>query len=85
MGHGIASMLLVALGGALGGMGRYAVSNLMAHLLGKTFPWGTLLVNASGAFIAGGLLWLLRRANHTAAVAIYCCRLARWLHHRFFI
>lgn len=56
MGHGIASMLLVALGGALGGMGRYAVSNLMAHLLGKTFPWGTLLVNASGAFIAGGLL-----------------------------
>lgn len=36
MGHGIASMLLVALGGALGGMGRYAVSNLMAHLLGKT-------------------------------------------------
>ncbi|HCA01041.1 fluoride efflux transporter CrcB [Vreelandella alkaliphila] len=56
MGHGIASMLLVALGGALGGMGRYAVSNLMAHLLGKAFPWGTLLVNASGAFIAGGLL-----------------------------
>ncbi|UYO73509.1 fluoride efflux transporter CrcB [Halomonas qinghailakensis] len=56
MEHGIASMLLVALGGALGGMSRYAVSSLMAYLLGNTFPWGTLLVNASGAFIAGGLL-----------------------------
>ncbi|RUR26735.1 fluoride efflux transporter CrcB [Vreelandella andesensis] len=56
MGHGIASMLLVALGGALGGISRYAVSNFMAQLLGKAFPWGTLIVNASGAFLAGGLL-----------------------------
>jgi len=56
MGHGIASMLLIALGGALGGMSRYAVSNLMAQLLGKAFPWGTLIVNASGAFMAGVLL-----------------------------
>ncbi|AQU83334.1 MULTISPECIES: fluoride efflux transporter FluC [unclassified Halomonas] len=56
MGHGFASLLLVALGGALGGMGRFAVSNLIAHLLGKAFPWGTLIVNASGAFIAGWLL-----------------------------
>lgn len=56
MGHGITSVVLVALGGALGGMARFAVSNVMAHLLGKVFPWGTLLVNASGAFLAGGLL-----------------------------
>ncbi|MCC5902485.1 MAG: CrcB family protein [Halomonas sp.] len=56
MGHGFASLLLVALGGALGGMGRFAVSNLIAHLLGKAFPWGTLVVNASGALIAGWLL-----------------------------
>lgn len=56
MGHNITGLLLVALGGALGGMGRFAVSNIMAHLLGNAFPWGTLIVNASGAFIAGGLL-----------------------------
>ena len=85
MGHGIASMLLVALGGALGGMGRYAVSNLMAHLLGKTFPWGTFTGECQRCVYSGRTSWLLRRANHTAAVAIYCCRLARWLHHRFFI
>lgn len=56
MGHGITSVLLVALGGALGGMGRYAISNAMARLLGTAFPWGTLVVNASGALLAGWLL-----------------------------
>ncbi|CEP34934.1 MULTISPECIES: fluoride efflux transporter CrcB [unclassified Halomonas] len=56
MGYGLTSVLLVALGGMLGGMGRFGVSNLMARWLGKAFPWGTLAVNASGAFIAGCLL-----------------------------
>lgn len=56
MGHGFANVWLVALGGALGGIGRFAVANLMTHYLGNRFPWGTLVVNASGAFLAGGLL-----------------------------
>lgn len=56
MGNGLTSVMLVALGGALGGMGRFAVSNFMARYLGKAFPWGTLAVNVSGAFIAGWLL-----------------------------
>ncbi|EHJ92774.1 fluoride efflux transporter CrcB [Vreelandella boliviensis] len=56
MGHGLTSVLFVALGGALGGMGRFAVSNVLARYLGKTFPWGTLVVNTSGAFLAGWLL-----------------------------
>lgn len=56
MGHGLTSVLIVALGGALGGMGRFAVSNLLARRLGKAFPWGTLAVNASGALLAGWLL-----------------------------
>lgn len=56
IGLGLTSVLLVALGGAIGGMGRFAVSNLLARYLGKAFPWGTLAVNASGAFLAGWLL-----------------------------
>ncbi|XQU08034.1 fluoride efflux transporter CrcB [Halomonas sp. LY9] len=56
MGHGITGVLLVALGGAVGGIGRFALSNVMARCLGTAFPWGTLLVNASGALLAGGLL-----------------------------
>ncbi|MGP9677530.1 fluoride efflux transporter CrcB [Halomonas sp. AOP27-A1-41] len=58
MGPGIASVLLIALGGALGGMARFALSNLLARWLGKAFPWGTLVVNATGALAAG---WLLGR------------------------
>ncbi|MBZ5486117.1 CrcB family protein [Halomonas aquamarina] len=56
MGQGVMNVLLVALGGALGGAGRLAISNLMAHWLGKAFPWGTLVVNTTGALAAGWLL-----------------------------
>ena len=63
MGHGITSVLLVALGGALGGIGRFAISNAMAHALGKAFPWGTLCVNASGTLLAGWLLGVYGVAN----------------------
>ena len=45
--------LVVALGGALGTIGRYAVSGLVASQFGETFPWGTLIVNVTGSFIIG--------------------------------
>ncbi len=45
--------LLVALGGALGSIGRYAVSGLVATGFGETFPWGTLVVNVLGSFVIG--------------------------------
>lgn len=45
--------LLVALGGAIGSVGRYAVSGLVAGGFGETFPWGTLAVNVAGSFIIG--------------------------------
>ncbi|MGR4070332.1 CrcB family protein [Billgrantia sp. C5P2] len=48
-------LLMMAAGGALGGMARLAVSNLLARRLGRAFPWGTLAVNLSGALLAGGL------------------------------
>ncbi len=47
--------LWVALGSALGGMGRYACSGLGARWLGETFPWGTLFVNVSGSLVIGAL------------------------------
>lgn len=59
MGSGVASVLFVALGGAIGGMGRFAVSNLLARQFGTHFPWGTFAVNISGAFAAGWLLGIL--------------------------
>lgn len=47
--------LWVALGSALGGMGRYACSGLGARWFGETFPWGTLFVNVAGSLVIGVL------------------------------
>ena len=45
--------LWVAIGGALGSIGRYWFSGVIARHLGETFPWGTLLVNVSGSLVIG--------------------------------
>lgn len=44
---------LIALGSALGGVSRFAISGLAARHWGETFPWGTLLVNIVGSFVIG--------------------------------
>lgn len=41
--------LLIGLGGFIGANLRYWVSGLVAERLSQTFPWGTFVVNASGA------------------------------------
>jgi CrcB protein len=43
----------VAIGGALGSVGRYWFSGLVARQVGETFPWGTLLVNVTGSLVIG--------------------------------
>ncbi len=45
--------LWIALGSALGGAARYAVSGLVARSIGETFPFGTLAVNVLGSFAIG--------------------------------
>jgi len=45
--------LLITLGGGLGTLLRYLTSVLAARWLGTEFPYGTLIVNLSGAFIIG--------------------------------
>lgn len=46
-------LLLVCVGGALGSGFRYAISGVIAHLLGPGFPYGTLAVNLLGSFLIG--------------------------------
>jgi CrcB protein len=46
-------MLLVTLGGALGACARFWLSGIVARHVGETFPWGTLVVNVSGAAAIG--------------------------------
>jgi CrcB protein len=55
MSGGIVGLVLVAVGGALGGMARLAVGDLAAHWLGRGFPWGTLTVNVLGCLAIGAL------------------------------
>ena len=43
--------LYIALGGALGSVGRYGIGLWLARL--EIFPWGTLAVNALGSLIIG--------------------------------
>ena len=45
--------LWIAVGGALGSVGRYWLSGFVATRFGETFPWGTIIVNVTGSFIIG--------------------------------
>lgn len=45
--------LWIALGGALGSMGRAWLGVLMIRLTGPQFPWGTILINILGSFVIG--------------------------------
>jgi CrcB protein len=49
----IGAYIAVAVGSALGGMGRYWCSGIVARLMGETFPWGTLIINILGSLIIG--------------------------------
>lgn len=43
----------IFLGSGLGGVARFALSGLVAHRFGETFPWGTFVINVSGSFLIG--------------------------------
>ena len=44
----------VALGGALGSVGRFWLNGLISSTrFAETFPWGTLAINVTGSFIIG--------------------------------
>ncbi|MGB6432677.1 MAG: CrcB family protein, partial [Bradyrhizobium sp.] len=49
----INGVMWVALGSVLGGTARFWLSGFVARRVGETFPWGTMVVNVSGAFLLG--------------------------------
>jgi fluoride exporter len=46
-------LVWVALGSALGGTARFFLSGFVGRRIGETFPWGTMVVNVTGAFAIG--------------------------------
>lgn len=52
-------IVAIAAGGALGALLRFWVAGGVAGLLGREFPYGTLIVNVSGSLVMGLLYVLL--------------------------
>jgi len=68
------SLLGVAVGSAFGAMARHGLSLWVARYLGDGFPWGTWVVNITGA-LALGLL--------TGAMPVQSGWVASWLVYGF--
>ena len=45
--------LMAGLGGAVGSVGRVMMTNLITRWMGDEFPFGTVVVNITGAFLMG--------------------------------
>lgn len=66
----VLQLLGVAIGGAVGGGARFWISGAVARRFGETFPWGTLVVNVSGALVLGVLAaFLLAPGSHAVGDA----------------
>ena len=49
---------MIAIGGAAGAVTRYVVDGFVADRVSGAFPWGTLVINLSGAAVLGLLFAL---------------------------
>jgi CrcB protein len=54
----LTKLVLLAFAGGLGTLSRFGLAGLVYRLTGMGFPWGTLVVNVSGCFVAGLLFAL---------------------------
>jgi CrcB protein len=59
--------LAIALGGSLGALARYAVSESVERRVVSVFPWDTFVVNVTGCFFAGFVVAALVNGHATPA------------------
>ena len=50
--------IFIALAGLIGTLSRYWLAGFVSRQYGDNFPWGTLIVNLIGSFLAGALYHL---------------------------
>lgn len=53
------NILIIGTGGFFGAISRYAVALWIGERWGRSFPLGTLVVNITGSFLIGLLMYLL--------------------------
>ena len=59
----LSTIFAVAIAGAMGAVSRLTVTQLLGIWLGKSYPWGTLLVNVVGSFLIGYLFGLWSQSS----------------------
>jgi len=47
------TLLIVGIGGLCGSLTRYTLGKLINRTMKHTYPWGTFLINLTGAFLLG--------------------------------
>jgi CrcB protein len=67
------TVLLVALGAAVGAPSRYLLDRAVQNRHDSVFPWGTLSVNVLGCFLLGLLTWLPAAPAFTAVLGTGFC------------
>lgn len=64
------NLLFIFIGAGLGGVLRYWITSASYAVLGREFPYGTLIVNISGCFFMGLVFILLMERVHSMAPAL---------------
>jgi CrcB protein len=75
----VTTLLLVALGAAVGAPARYVTDRWVQSVQGTSFPWGTFVVNVVASFVLG--LVLGGPAPHAVATLVgtgFCGSLSTW-------
>ena len=67
------TLLLIALGAALGAPLRYLADRAIQRRHNTSFPWGTLTVNIAGSFVLGLVVGLAATPAVTALVGVGFC------------
>lgn len=59
----LAFLLSVGIGGFIGAILRFSISNWVGRTTTTAFPWGTLSVNVLGSFLIGFLFLYFQQSN----------------------
>jgi CrcB protein len=60
------TIVAIGIAGGLGALARYGVDGLVSRRIPSAFPWGTFVVNVSGALVLGFLMTILTEQLTTA-------------------